>query len=66
MCGRFVNTNKIEDINTFFNIEYNLANDMSLPISYNISPSQYSPIIIEENKLKKVSKTIIHSMKSMR
>tara|TARA_X000001036_G_scaffold286512_1_gene266152 strand:+ start:3146 stop:3790 length:645 start_codon:yes stop_codon:yes gene_type:complete len=54
MCGRFVNTNKIEDINTFFNIEYNLANDMSLPISYNISPSQYSPIIIEENKLKKI------------
>ena len=27
---------------------------MSLPISYNISPSQYSPIIIEENKLKKI------------
>lgn len=54
MCGRFVNTNKVEDLDVFFNIENSLENHISLPISYNISPSQYSPVVIEDNKQKKI------------
>ena len=54
MCGRFVNTNKIEDIVAKFNIDIGSINELSIPSSYNICPTQYSPVIFEDAVQRKI------------
>ena len=54
MCGRFVNTNKIEDIVEKFNIDIGSAKEISIPSSYNICPTQYSPVIFEDAVQRKI------------
>jgi len=54
MCGRFVNTNKIEDLVEQFNIEIDCANELSISKSYNICPTQYSPVIFEDAVKRKI------------
>ena len=54
MCGRFVNTNKIEDIVEEFNIDIGSAKKISIPSSYNICPTQYSPVIFEDAVQRKI------------
>ena len=54
MCGRFVNTNKIEDIVEKFNIDIGSINELSIPSSYNICPTQYSPVIFEDAVQRKI------------
>ena len=54
MCGRFVNTNKIEDLVEQFNIEIDCANEQSISKSYNICPTQYSPVIFEDSVQRKI------------
>ena len=54
MCGRFVNTNKIEDLVEQFNIDIDSANELSISKSYNICPTQYSPVIFEDTVQRKI------------
>ena len=55
MCGRFVNTNKIKDLVEQFNIDIDFANEMATQSSYNISPTQYSAVILESRMKRKIS-----------
>ena len=54
MCGRFVNTNTIEDLVEQFNIDIDSANELSISKSYNICPTQYSPVIFEDTVQRKI------------
>ena len=54
MCGRFVNTNKIEDLVERFSIDIEPADELSMPKSYNICPTQYSPVIFENSLQRKI------------
>ena len=56
MCGRFANTNTIEDLVGKFNIDIDSANDLYIDESYNISPTQYSPVIFEDKMQRKIEK----------
>ena len=56
MCGRFANTNTIEDLVVKFNIDIDSANDLYISESYNISPTQYSPVIFEYKMQRKIEK----------
>ena len=47
MCGRYVNTKKIVDIERKFNIDSEYTDELSINPSYNISPTQYSPVIVQ-------------------
>jgi putative SOS response-associated peptidase YedK len=57
MCGRYVNTKKIDDIKKRFNIDRQENNELSISPSYNISPTQYSPVIVQDS-----TKRIIKNM----
>ena len=57
MCGRYVNTKKIDDIEKRFNIDRQENNELSISPSYNISPTQYSPVIVQKS-----TKRIIKNM----
>ena len=48
MCGRFINTNKINKLKKIFNINAELSSKNDI-ISYNIAPSQ-KVIVILNNK----------------
>ena len=56
MCGRFANTNTIEDLVVKFNIDIDSANDLYISESYNISPTQYSLVIFEDKMQRKIEK----------
>ena len=45
MCGRYVNKNTIDDLTNFFGPDFSF--DISSPLnqSYNICPTQYSPVL---------------------
>ena len=51
MCGRFVNTKKTIEIENKLKIDENQFDELSVIPSYNICPTQYSPVVIQ--KLKK-------------
>ena len=51
MCGRFVNTKKTIEIENKLKIDENQLDELSVMPSYNICPTQYSPVVIQ--KLKK-------------
>ena len=51
MCGRFVNTKKTIEIEDKLKIDENQLDELSVMPSYNICPTQYSPVVIQ--KLKK-------------
>tara|TARA_B110000116_G_scaffold270294_1_gene287981 strand:- start:20 stop:664 length:645 start_codon:yes stop_codon:yes gene_type:complete len=51
MCGRFVNTKKTIEIENKLKIDENQFDELSVMPSYNICPTQYSPVVIQ--KLKK-------------
>ena len=57
MCGRYVNTKIIEDIERKFNIEKMDNHKLSINPSYNISPTQYSPVIVK-NSTKRIIKNM--------
>ena len=57
MCGRYVNTKKIDDIEKRFNIDRQENNELSISPSYNISPTQYSPVIVQ-NSTKRIIKNM--------
>jgi len=57
MCGRYVNTKKIDEIEKKFNIDRQENIELSINPSYNISPTQYSPVIVQNS-----SKRIIKNM----
>ena len=50
MCGRYVNTKKIDEIEKKFNIDRQENIELSINPSYNISPTQYSPVIVQNSK----------------
>ena len=49
MCGRYVNTKKIDEIEKKFNIDRHENIELSINPSYNISPTQYSPVIVQNS-----------------
>lgn len=52
MCGRYVNTKKIVDIERKFNIDSEYIDELSINPSYNISPTQYSPVIVQNTTVR--------------
>ena len=50
MCGRFINTNKINKLKKIFDIKQN-KNSLEDNLSYNIAPSNNVNIIINNNYL---------------
>ena len=57
MCGRYVNTKKIDDIEKKFNIDRQENIELSINPSYNISPTQDSPVIVQ-NSTKRIIKNM--------
>ena len=57
MCGRYVNTKKIDEIEKKFNIDRQENIELSINPSYNISPTQYSPVIVQ-NSTKRIIKNM--------
>ena len=57
MCGRYVNTKNIDDIEKRFNIDRQENNELFISPSYNISPTQYSPVIVQ-NSTKRIIKNM--------
>ena len=57
MCGRYVNTKIIEEIEKKFNIEKKDNHELSINPSYNISPTQYCPVIVK-NSTKRIIKNM--------
>ena len=47
MCGRYVNKNTIDDLIDFFGSEFSIDNSSQLNQSYNICPTQYSPVLFK-------------------
>ena len=46
MCGRYVNKNSFEDIEKLFPVDLIQSPSMSIQPSYNICPTQYSPVVV--------------------
>ena len=46
MCGRYVNKNSFEDIEKLFQAELIQSPYISIQPSYNICPTQYSPVVV--------------------
>ena len=46
MCGRYVNKNSFEDIEKLFQADLIQSPSMSIQPSYNICPTQYSPVVV--------------------
>ena len=57
MCGRYVNTKKIDEIEKKFNIDRQENIELSINPSYNISPTQDSPVIVQ-NSTKRIIKNM--------
>ena len=57
MCGRYVNTKKIDDIEKKFNIDRQENIELTINPSYNISPTQDSPVIVQ-NSTKRIIKNM--------
>ena len=46
MCGRYVNKNSFEDIEKLFQADLIQSPSISIQPSYNICPTQYSPVVV--------------------
>ena len=46
MCGRYVNKNSFEDIEKLFQADLIQSSSISIQPSYNICPTQYSPVVV--------------------
>ena len=49
MCGRFVNTNSFENIEKLFQADVVQSPSLSIQPSYNICPTQYSPVVVNNS-----------------
>ena len=49
MCGRYVNKNTIDDLIDFFDLEFSIDISSQLSRSYNIYPTQNSPVLFNSN-----------------
>ena len=46
MCGRYANKNSFEDIEKLFQADLIQSPSISIQPSYNICPTQYSPVVV--------------------
>ena len=62
MCGRYVNKNSFEDIEKLFQADLIQSPSISIQPSYNICPTQYSPVVVsadEKYQMKNIQLTQI-------
>ena len=50
MCGRYVNKNSFEDIEKLFQADLIQSPSISIQPSYNICPTQYSPVVVSADE----------------
>ena len=50
MCGRFVNKNSFEDIEKLFQADLIQSPSISIQPSYNICPTQFSPVVVSADE----------------
>ena len=50
MCGRYVNKNSFEDIEKLFQADLIQSPSVSIQPSYNICPTQYSPVVVSADE----------------